>query len=159
MWNTDRDTRCILPGQTSQDSMVADKRNNLRCLCIDVRHHEVKGTQMLLPNMLQSIDMALVNIYVRIWWELHDLLFSRTPLMNWYIQLADMSTIHSQKKINLHLWQPMQPLVGEPHRVFLHLYLHALGKDRHTFSQTMWPLQRNTHHKWGRILIWPRAHH
>jgi len=36
------------------------------CLIVYIRHHEVKGTNTIILNVVECIDVALINIKVRI---------------------------------------------------------------------------------------------
>lgn len=73
---------------------------NLLCLVINVNHYKVEHTLTHVLNVLQCVDMALIQIYVHICWELCDLVFSGVPLIECCIQLTlTVSAIQITQKI------------------------------------------------------------
>lgn len=73
---------------------------NLLCLVINVNHYKVEHTLTHLLNVLQCVDMALIQIYIHICWELCDLVFSGVPLIECCIQLTlTVSAIQITQKI------------------------------------------------------------
>jgi hypothetical protein len=70
--------------------MTTPAKNSLR-LIENVMHHDMERRIPLVPDMVQRIDVALINIKESVRRKLHRLMEPSAPLINGSIQLYDLS--------------------------------------------------------------------
>ena len=80
-----------------------------------IGHHSMKGTILVLGDMVEGLYVTIIHIEVRIHRKLSRVMRAYMPLVYSSIELIHhISTVLSYKSLHLQLWPPRQPLLVEP---------------------------------------------
>ena len=85
---------------------------NSLCPIKDVMHHDVEWGCMVVLDMLQCVDMALINVQKGVHWEVHRLVKPTAPFIKSSIQLGNDHWVPLWNKMCHLPLSPLRPPLG-----------------------------------------------